>query len=277
VRKDGSLVPVRLNGFLVEREGAPYIWSVIEDMTSQRALEARVEEERLKAIQASKLATLGEMAAGVAHEINNPLGIVDLYAFALEKAIASGDMAQASEAIAGIRDATGRAAKIVQGLRKFARQSALEAPEELSVASLVEDALGLCRARICTNGVDLLVDVRTESLVRGHSIELAQVLVNLLNNAFDAARHAEPKWIRLTSTDDDDGVTIVVENAGPPIPPEIASEIFRAFFTTKKMGEGTGLGLSISRSIVERHDGSLTHDALARETRFIVRLPRVKS
>ena len=91
IRKDGTLVPVRLNGFVVEREGKPYIWSLIEDLTAQRALEAELEDERLKAIQASKLATVGEMAAGIAHELNNPLGIIDAYAFALEDARARGD------------------------------------------------------------------------------------------------------------------------------------------------------------------------------------------
>ncbi len=275
IRKDGTLVPVRLHGFVVEREGEPFIWSLIEDMTHQRDLEANLEEERLKAIQASKLATVGEMAAGVAHELNNPLGVIEAYAFALEKAIERGDGAKSAVALAGIRDAGARAAKIVQGLRRFARQK--DDPEDVSVASLVDAAVGLTGPRIRAAGVETSIDIRTKASVRGHAIELSQVLVNLLNNAFDAAQGADPAWIRVIAEDESDGATvsIAVENSGPPIAEPIAREIFRAFFTTKKVGEGTGLGLSISRSIAERHAGTVTLDAGAPHTRFIVRLPQV--
>jgi len=277
-RKDGTLVPVRLNGFLVEREGQPYIWSLIEDLTAQRALEADLEDERLKAIQASKLAAVGAMAAGIAHEVNNPLSIIDAYAFALEDALARGDHTKTDENIRAIRDAVTRAGKIVHGLRRFTRESMNEPPEEIDVAPLVDEAIALCNPRLREHGVELRVDVDPNARVRGHSIELGQVLVNLLNNAVDAVREGDKRWIHVSATDDRVGVvTILVEDSGPGIPPELASDVFRAFFTTKKVGEGTGLGLSISRSIVERHGGTLTYDPTTPHARFVVRLPRVGS
>jgi|GEM_PF-2136347 len=276
VRKDGTLVPVRLNGFVVEREGRPYIWSLIEDLTAQRALEADLEDERLKAIQASKLATVGEMAAGIAHEINNPLGIIDAHAFALEDARARGEDAKIDEHIRAIRAAVTRAGKIVHGLRKFTRESMNEPPEEVDVAALVDESIALCTPRFREHAVEVRVDVEREARVRGHSIELGQVLVNLLNNAVDAVREGDEKWGHVSVTDDPGGaVTIAVEDSGPGIPPEIASDVFRAFFTTKKVGEGTGLGLSISRSIVERHGGTLTYEPTAPHARLVVRLARV--
>jgi len=272
IRKDGRLVPVRLNGFLVEREGKAYIWSLIEDLTTQRALEGRFEEERIKAIHASKLAMMGQMAASFAHEINNPLGIIDAFAFTLENAIAAHDPAHIDAAIAAIREATARAGKIVHGLRKFAR--ARDEVAQVQIATVVDDAMDLCRARIRTHGVKLEVAVETSASVRGHAIELSQVVVNLLNNAFDAVADAPSKWIRLSAVDRPDVVVILVEDSGSGVAADLDADVFRPFFTTKPVGAGTGLGLSISRSIVESHGGTLRLDRSVPHTRFLVELPR---
>lgn len=269
IRKDGSLVPVRLRGFLVERQGVKYIWSLIEDRTVQAELEERLEHEQIKAIHAAKLATMGEMAAAFAHEINNPLGIIDAYAYTLEGAIHERDTAHIEEAIAAIRSATQRAGAIVHGLRRFARER--DDVSDVDVPSLVEEALTLCRARIRTHGVALEVDVATTTHIRGYAIELAQVLVNLLNNAFDAVRDTSAGWIRLTARETDTHVELRVADSGSGVPDDV--DVFRTFFTTKPVGIGTGLGLSISRSIIERHGGRLTLESHS-PTTFLVELPR---
>ncbi len=278
IRKDGTLVPVRLNGFLVERKGETFIWSLIEDMTEQRALERKLEEERVKAIQSSKLATLGEMAASFAHEINNPLGIIELYAYSLTSAIAEGDTAKIDEAIEAIRSSVTRASRIVKGLRKFSRETASEAFTRLTVNSIVDEAIALCKPRIQGTGVTLTVDVNTDAEVEGHVIELSQVLVNLLNNALDSVTASAgaqgARWIRLDASTSDSSVTIAVEDSGTPPAPGMEEQLFRPFYTTKKVGEGTGLGLSISRSIIDRHGGTLTLDTSSPHTRFVVTLPR---
>lgn len=278
IRKDGTLVPVRLNGFLFERDGAQFIWSLIEDMTEQRALERKVEEERLQAIQASKLATVGEMAASFAHEINNPLGIVELYASTLKQAIDENDGVLIDEAIDSIRAAAARAGQIVRGLARFTRQSQNEAPASLTLESVVQDAMALCRPRIASRGIALEVELSPASgaTVRGNRIELSQVVVNLLNNALDAARKSSTPWIRVRSEEGPEGewVGLVVEDSGGPIPPGTRERLFRPFFTTKAAGEGTGLGLSISRTIMENHGGTLALDPDASHTRFVMRLPR---
>jgi len=276
VRKDGTLVPVRLNGFLVERDGEDLIWSVIEDMTEERALQRDLEEQRLQAIQTSKLATLGEMAAGFAHEINNPLTIVDLYAAGLSESIANGDAAATREAIAGIREAARRAGEIVRGLGRFSRRSQGE-HELLSVSSVVAEATTLCRPRLVGHGVALEVDVVRDARVRGSALQLSQVLVNLLNNAVDAARDTAAPWVRVRIESDGSFVRVAVEDSGPPLPAGIEDRMFEAFHTTKKVGEGTGLGLSISRSIVEAHDGTLEFERDAPCTRFVVRLHEATS
>ena len=277
IRKDGQLVPVRLNGFFVERGGPKYIWSLIEDLTTQRALERGLEEERLKAIHASKLSTLGEMAASLAHEINNPLGIIDAYAYTLTDAAERRDLAYVDEALKAIRGATERAGKIVLSLRKFARQGERDVTAPVSVTHLIEESLDLCRARILTHGVELTLDVSTEAMVNARAIELEQVLVNLLNNAFDAARATDGRSIRLVASDDGDSVRIAVEDSGAGVAEDLRDKVFRPFFTTKESREGTGLGLSISRTIVEGHGGTLTYEHGEPSHRFVVRLPKVTS
>jgi PAS domain S-box-containing protein len=277
IRKDGRLVPVRLNGFFVELGGVKYIWSLVEDLTAQRALERSLEEERVKAIHASKLSTLGEMAASFAHEINNPLCIIDAYAFTLADPAERQDPAYVAEALDAIRSATARAGKIVLGMRKFARESERDPAEPFPVRKLVEESLDLCRAPIHSHGVSLKVEVSTEASVHARAVELEQVLVNLLNNAFDAARASEGKAIRLLTRDEGPSVVIFVEDSGPGVREELREQIFRPFFTTKESGAGTGLGLSISRTIVEAHAGALTYEHDGATHRFAVRLPRVTS
>ena len=186
IRKDGTRVPVRLNGFTIERDGEKYIWSLIEEITGERALEAQAEQERLRALQASKLAAIGEMAAGIAHEINNPLQIIDGFAYELQESLAAGETPPA-EAVEMIRHATERAARIVRGLRKFARDDAGDIGPHV-IEDLVEEAMSLTAARMRNHGVSLDVDVRSTRLVQCTSLEMTQVLVNLLNNAFDAVR-----------------------------------------------------------------------------------------
>jgi len=275
IRKDGSLVPVRLSGFLVEREGERYIWSLIEDLTEHRKLERTAERERMKAIHASKLATLGEMAAGMAHELNNPLTIIDGYAGMLEELARAGDQERLEQAVASIRDATRRATRIVSGLRKFAREDDGERTRDVLLRDLVEDALQLCRTRIQNHGVALRASVETAVHVRCHDVDITQVLINLLNNGFHAALQGREAWVAIEARHDGRFAEVRVRDSGPGIPAEDRERIFQPFFTTKKAGEGTGLGLSISRSIVERLGGSLALDAEAPETCFVVRLPVV--
>ncbi len=275
IRKDGRLVPVRLNGFLVHRDGEDFIWSLIEDLTTQRQLEARLEEERAKSIHATKLAVMGEMAASFAHEINNPLSIIDAYAFNIEQAGRRPDPTLLAEGVSAIRDSVQRAGKIVQSLGKFARQSSDEPLVSISLASLVQESLDLCRARLRTSGVSVLVDAKTPLEVRGRAIELSQVLVNLINNGFDAVQTAEDKWLRIAVTEGPHAMAeISVEDSGPGVPGDLAERIFEPFVTTKPAGAGTGLGLSISRSIIERLGGTLTLDRAGPFTRFVVALPR---
>lgn len=271
IRKDGSLVPVRLNGFVIEAGGEKMIWSFIEDLSSQRALET----ERLKAIHGSKLAALGEMAASIAHEINNPLAIISAFAFTLPRSIAAGDQALITEALTEIQQAVERAGAITAGLRRLSRGTAKSAVEPIELKSVITETMGLAAARTRAEGLVLELDLQTTATVQGNGVQLLQVLLNLVNNAVDAVKGAAVRQLAVRARDDGAFALVIVEDTGPGIAPEHAGRLFDRFFTTKEPDEGTGLGLSISRDIVQSMHGTLTWDRAGDRTRFIVRLPRV--
>lgn len=244
----------------------------------ERALERARQVERLKAIQQSKLALLGEMAAGIAHEVNNPLQVIDACAYLLTElwSCAANEVEvtqQAVELLEDVRTATFRAGRIVDGLRRFARESDGQRDESISIPRLVEETLDLCRSRLQNHGVDLRVRVETDAVVRGNALELSQALLNLVINAFDAVKRSEQPFIALVARQVDHHVELSVEDTGSGVAPEHVGRIFEPFFTTKAVGEGTGLGLSITRGLVETMGGTLSMDDASERTRFVIRLP----
>ena len=270
IRKDGSLVPVRLNGFVIDVGGEKMIWSFIEDLSAERALET----ERLKAIHGSKLAALGEMAASIAHEINNPLAIISAYAFTLAESVASKDQAMIDEALTEIQRSVERAGAITAGLRRLSRGTATSTFDRLELKSIVAEAMALAGARTRAEGLILDLDIRTTAIVRANGVQLVQVLLNLVNNAVDAVKRAPVRKVAVRAIEVEGFVDVIVEDTGAGVAPEHAARLFDRFFTTKEPDEGTGLGLSISRDIVQSMNGSLTWARVADRTRFTARLPR---
>jgi PAS domain S-box-containing protein len=270
IRRDGALVPVRLNGFLVDVDGEKMIWSFIEDITAERALEM----ERLKAIQASKLVALGEMAASIAHEVNNPLSIISAFAYMLPGAIERGDRALIDEAITSIRDAIERAGAITTGLRRLARGTAGTAFEPVPVAAVVEEVCRLTGPRLRSEGLGLELDARTPAQVWGNRVQLGQVLINLVNNAIDAVKNQPTRRVALRAFDQGPHVELRVEDTGPGVADEHRARLFDRFFSTKGTGQGTGLGLAVSRDIIRSMGGTLEYARQDGWTSFTARLPR---
>lgn len=257
VRKDGTRVPVRLHGFIVERDGERYIWSHIEDLRVQRRLEAELEVERLRLFQASKLASLGEMTASLAHEINNPLTVIEAYA-----ALVTADVPR--EALADARGrihaAVARIGRLVRALRGFSRMPS-EKPrfESVSLRRVAQTAVDLCVMVRRSAGVAVALDDGPDVTITCDPLAVEQIVVNLLNNAMDVARDAPDRWVRVRVGRRADAAVITVVDSGPGVAPALRARIFETFFTTKPVGEGTGLGLAISRSLAERHGGALRY------------------
>jgi PAS domain S-box-containing protein len=211
--------------------------------------------ERSKAIHSSKLASLGEMAAGIAHEINNPLAIIGSTARALPKFASTPDLL--SDRIDRITKSVDRIAKIVASLRKFSRTSDQSEYGLHAMKSIIEEALILTEARAKNSGASVTTKVAGDRKVWCNDIELEQVLVNLVNNALDAIKQLAERWVEITYEEADGFGILRIRDSGSGISDGIKDKLFQPFFTTKAVGDGTGLGLSIVRGIIEEHKGTI--------------------
>jgi signal transduction histidine kinase len=239
----------------------------------------RKERERLAALAyASKMATLGEIAAGVAHEINNPISTISLISQILKRAAATdGAARQVIESqVPKIELCVGRVAKIVSELRDFSRESSKDPFEVVPLRKVIDEAVDLCQARFASQGVALEVphDIQ-DWTVHGRPSQICQVIVNLLNNAFDAVVGRKEQWVRLECSARETFYEIAVTDSGDGVPEEIRDRIMTPFFTTKPPGRGTGLGLSISSNIATDHGGCLELDTRVAHTRFVLALPKI--
>ncbi len=252
-------------------------------------LEMRVEERteelreaQAQLVQSEKMASLGQLVAGIAHEINNPIGFVHANLQLMEeyvhRLIASGgsgpeaDRArQALEKLLGrSREGTARIKKIVEDLRTFSRVDQADL-QEVDVHEGLDRTVSLIEPRL-KDGIEVTKDYGALPRIRCYAGQLNQVFMNLLINACDAL--GRRGHIVLRTRPCELGVRIEVEDDGPGIAPEVQRRIFDPFFTTKPVGKGTGLGLSISHGIVERHGGRIfVESEPGHGTRFVIELP----
>ncbi len=225
---------------------------------------------------ASKLSSLGEMAGGIAHEINNPLMVITGKAGTLRRRLEQNRLEKefGIQELTKIEATVARIGKIIQGLRSFARNSEQDPPAAIDLCAVVNETLELCRERFKASAVDLQVDLQQSIVVLGRAAQLSQVLMNLLNNGFDAIQLLPEKWIRLKAEDLEDRVRITVTDSGKGIPVNIIDKIMQPFFTTKEVGKGTGLGLSISKGIIESHKGTFAYQLAGGHTQFVITLPK---
>ena len=241
---------------------------------------SELKEAEIRLIQSSKMASLGEMAGGVAHEINNPLAVIRstadlLYRLEKREPLPPDQICLQLERITATCD---RIARIIKGLRAFSRSAERDPLEHVPIKTVIEDTLSLCAERLRTHGVKLEVGNIPDLSVLGRATQLSQVLLNLLNNAYDAVLPCADRWIRVEAMErSDDWIEIAVTDGGPGISKEVADKVMQPFFTTKSVGKGTGLGLSISKGIVEDHGGRLYIDRSSRNTRLVVELPTRKT
>lgn len=274
IRKDGRRVPVRLNGFLLERDGERYIWSLIEDITSERRQERERESMRRQVMVSSRLASLGTLAAGIAHEVNNPLTIIYGYLELLEKNLAGGRAVDLS-VFGTLFHSIERIKQIIGELNAYARPpGASTAPFDCHEA--IKRLLQLLRSIYAVDAIR--IDARLEargSLVLGEPSRFQQVLMNLLSNARDAVADQSDKRIEVRSQDRGDRLLVSVKDNGCGIPEEQIDKIFDTFFTTKEIGKGTGLGLGISYSIIREMGGEISVSSVEGSgTTFSIELPR---
>jgi PAS domain S-box-containing protein len=248
-----------------------FLIGISSDITEEVMAQKVLAEERAKSLHQSKLATLGEMAAGMAHEINNPLAIIDGMVNLLPASANNYD--KFHERINSIKKAIFRISTIVSGLKKFSRSSEGLHRAPVRISDVLAEVSHLTKAKIDRHQVEINLKIIQDAYIYCNEVELEQVFVNLINNAIDAIKELTPRWINIQVFSMKSQVMIHIIDSGPGISQEIREKIFNPFYTTKKVGEGTGLGLSISKGIIEAHQGSISLKSDMSNTCFEIILP----
>ena len=223
----------------------------------ERRADEALQEAQAKLVRVTRVHAMGELAAAIAHEVNQPLtAIVTNGNFCLRELASGGNLEEVREAIAEIVNDGTRASTVISRIRTLLVKGAPERAE-LDINEVIQEVTGLIRSELARNRITLLTDLTADLRVRGDRVQLQQVLINLIMNAVEAMRISTGRRRELVirSAKNPDGILVQVQDSGPGMEPEVADRIFEPFFTTK--AEGIGMGLSISRSIVESHGGRL--------------------
>jgi C4-dicarboxylate-specific signal transduction histidine kinase len=259
------------------RKAMIHIMGDLRETTAEmqrRQHELRDKQEQL--VQAGKLATLGELTTGVAHELNNPLNNTGLFVgnaidlIELGVTDTDGIVRELRQAMQQVRKAT----EIISHLRTFGRAAPVTR-EPISLRHVIERALSLMHEQLRLRQIEVTIDLDPEEpVVVGNPIQLEQVFINMLTNARDAMAESPRKAIRISGSLGPAGVEVAFADTGHGIPPGLERRIFDPFFTTKEVGKGTGLGLSITYGIIKEHGGTIAVASRPGEgATFLITLP----
>ncbi len=266
-----------IQSFVLSTRKYPDLSMIIVGVPAEEIFEMRreLDSQRLKAEFSSRLATLGEMAGGIAHEVNNPLAVIIGICSQVGQMTKQPqpDLEKISDKIEKISKTSFRISKIISGLQSFSRQTDQDPFLETKLAHIIEDTLELCREKFYQNAIQLQVGQVPDFTLPVRAVQISQVLINLLNNAFDAVKPLADRRVNIDFHWTNKDLFIVVSDSGPGIAPIISKRMFDPFFTTKEIGQGTGLGLSISRSILLDHEGEIQLLSDESKTTFRIRLP----
>lgn len=245
-----------------------------QDVSELVIAEEQAMIERAKSTHSAKLASLGEMSAGIAHEINNPLAIISSTVYLLKEFL--GDPKLLDQKIDSIDKSTQRIAKIVSSLRKLSRTSPKREFKPHSLEAIIREVIVLTetKAKICSSTIQF--ECQEDSVVYCDEIEIEQVLINVINNGIDAAKKSVEKWVKIHLLANEDSAIIKITDSGTGISPEVSAKLFQPFFSTRPVGEGTGLGLSIAKGILGEHGGSIDLVKSHAHTCFEIKLSKSK-
>jgi PAS domain S-box-containing protein len=270
--KDGQDRWVLVSMCGLEFDGYPATLVTAIDVTGRKRAEEALLRQAAALAQTEKLAAMGTLLAGVAHELNNPLAVAAGHAHLLSRSLEGPAATRALK----ISSATERCARIVKNFLALARQHPPER-QWVRLNKVVEEAIELVAYSLTSSGVEILSDLPSDlPLLWADPHQLHQVVVNLVTNAHHALRdHSGPRRLAIgVGRHDDRTLCLEIADSGPGIPAAIVSRVFEPFFTTKAAGEGTGLGLSVCRGIVEGHGGTIRlHTEPGLGTLFVIELP----
>ncbi|MBT3583416.1 MAG: hypothetical protein HN509_00805 [Halobacteriovoraceae bacterium] len=263
----------------IEDEVVSYMKNLKEEVIRRTSSEKELKESQELILQSSRMASLGEMASGIAHEINNPLAMIGLniellYRF-LDKKRLTDDILK--DKLAKIVEAGERINNIIIGMKRLTRPTDELDFETFLVRDIIHNVLNICSERFKLANINLTLIGDFENIkIKGRDTEIGQILVNILNNAHDEIENKYPMpWVEIEVYEEQFHVVIAVTDCGPGIPKDIENKMFDPFFTTKLHRGGTGLGLGFSRKIAESHKGTIIINKESPNTRIEVKLPKV--
>ncbi|TFH17979.1 MAG: PAS domain S-box protein [Lentisphaerales bacterium] len=279
--KDGTCIPVEIRSFSIYDDYGNFLrtFSILRDIRPIKELQNSL-------VHAGRLAAIGEMASGVAHDINNPLTVILLANEMIGRKLQRSDSIELPALVAGVSQSSSeiqRASqsiqKLVQHLRNFSRGMA-EKYEVLDLRNTISDSLFMTASKIIKYCIEVRNDISAGiHYTNGSPNQLEQVFVNLISNACDAMSDREERVLTIIAKEcqreDKPFWQVDISDSGTGIKKELLDDIFRSFFTTKEKGKGTGLGLSISRGILRDHGGNISVSSEAgKGTTFSVYLPK---
>ncbi len=262
------------------RKAMIHIMSDLKETSEEvkrRELELREKQEQL--VQAGKLATLGELTTGIAHELNNPLNNIGLFVGNVIDLIELGMVAEEPErALQELNNAmqqVRKATEIISHLRTFGRAASVS-HEIVVLNEVLQQSISLMQEQLRLRQIEVILHFPVEDIVViGNAIQLEQVFINLLTNARDALASSTRKIITIACSTSNGIVNVNVSDTGPGIPEGFEQRIFDPFFTTKDVGSGTGLGLSITYGIIKEHQGTIVVENHPGEgATFLIQLPQ---
>lgn len=276
--KDGSIFwvssyifPIKdLSGSIKE------FWSINHDITdkvnAQKALLKKDEELE----EAQRLSVIGEFAAGIAHEVNNPLAVIHSKTQLLElqlNQLTSGkadSVEKITDSLESIKQMTLHTSDLIKNLKTFSSKGNFEELDLVKLTDIITMVLNISEKRCSNSGIKIIVKSDENIKLFCSPSGLAQVILNLISNSIDAIEFQEDKWISIESKILNNILKIIVTDSGSGIPLEIAKKITQPFFSTKAPGKGTGLGLSISLKTVEKMKGQLYYNSKSEHTQFVI-------
>ncbi|OUR99961.1 hypothetical protein A9Q84_02715 [Halobacteriovorax marinus] len=240
--------------------------------------EKEIQMQKAASINSARLASLGEMAANIAHEINNPLTVL---AFSGKKIKSLSEQEEVNKDrlvhFANMINRTiDRMCKTINSLKTLARDAEDDVYEMVNIYDIIERVLDLCQISIAQKGVEITTefnDLPKSFYIRCKEVQITQVIINLINNSTDAIKNLSEPWIKIDVKERNGNICFSIIDCGSGIPEDIQSRVFEPFFTTKDIGEGTGLGLSISAKSAKNHNGSLLIDNECKNTTIRLEFP----
>lgn len=249
------------------------------DITKMVEAEDIISTERQRAQTSARLASFGEISAGIAHEINNPLAVISALNFKLNMKVKKNEINR--EFLMEVNEKVDKQimhiSKIVKSIKTLSRDGHSDPFEEHSLASVFEEVRILVEPTCEGKGITLNFPNNLDEInLLCQSVQLGQVFIIFINNAVDAIKDLDKRWIKINVIDYKEGVELEFIDSGNGIPEDIAKDIFMPFFTTKDVGKGTGLGLSLACKIIKIHKGEIRIDHSCKNTKFSIYLPKLQ-